>query len=422
MASVKFRVKGSKFESAIYMRFTSGREINLENRTGFSVKPQFWNKSTGYPKQTSADLKNLYAKLKNLEAYTFSQYNEAQGSGHEINKEWLEEVIASCFDRSLREKQNLVTEHVQHIIDNAANKKITGRNKIGLSKGRVKGLKTFKNNFKAFGDYYGRQIQLSDLNNKVVEAFKKWLLHERKYSVNYAGKNLDNLKATANDARKSGKKVHLDAMHIESFSESNEDRSIVTLSFEEIEKIKETEFKQAYLTNAKKWLLLGCEIGQRGGDLLSITKKNLRQEGDYVFIDIVQQKTGKEVTIPLGSEEMKEMILNDPPHPISQQKLNDYIKDVCEAAKINQLCQGKILDSKTKRKVAGKYPKYQLITTHTFRRSFATNYYKKIATPILMTITGHSKESMFLKYINRQEDKDENAKLFLKYYTEINKK
>jgi len=36
-----------------------------------------------------------------------------------------------------------------------------------------------------------------------------------------------------------------------------------------------------------------------------------------------------------------------------------------------------------------------------------------------MTITGHGKESVFLKYINKQEDKDENAKLFLQYYDQM---
>ena len=33
-------------------------------------------------------------------------------------------------------------------------------------------------------------------------------------------------------------------------------------------------------------------------------------------------------------------------------------------------------------------------------------------TPILMNITGHTKESIFLNYINKSEDKDANADLF----------
>jgi len=79
------------------------------------------------------------------------------------------------------------------------------------------------------------------------------------------------------------------------------------------------------------------------------------------------------------------------------------------------LIDGKKYDSETKRKVFGKYPKHELITSHTCRRSFVTNYYKIIPTTIIMGITGHVKESTFLQYINKPKDRDENAKLFLKY-------
>ena len=73
------------------------------------------------------------------------------------------------------------------------------------------------------------------------------------------------------------------------------------------------------------------------------------------------------------------------------------------------------------RKVLDFYPKHELITTHSFRRSFATNYYKQIPTGVLIGITGHSKESLFLEYINKREDKDANADLFMKFYEQINK-
>jgi integrase len=141
-----------------------------------------------------------------------------------------------------------------------------------------------------------------------------------------------------------------------------------------------------------------------------------------VLIDLVQKKTGKAVTVPVASKHLKEMVLNDLPYSISQQNLNEFIKKVCELSGIDQPIKGRVLDAKTNRKVKGVFPKYDLITSHSFRRSFATNYYKKIATPVLMTITGHSKESMFLNYINQQEDKDENALLFLRYYEALNSK
>ncbi len=90
-------------------------------------------------------------------------------------------------------------------------------------------------------------------------------------------------------------------------------------------------------------------------------------------------------------------------------------------AGITQVVEGEKLNITTNRKEIGSYPKFELISSHCFRRSFASNYYKLIPTPILMNITGHSKESLFLIYINKREDKDANADLFMKYTEEINK-
>ena len=81
----------------------------------------------------------------------------------------------------------------------------------------------------------------------------------------------------------------------------------------------------------------------------------------------------------------------------------------------------KVYNPKTKRKEVGIYPKYELITSHICRRSFATNYYKHIPTPILMEITQHSKEETFYSYIGKPKDKDANAKLFVKLVKEMNK-
>ena len=55
-------------------------------------------------------------------------------------------------------------------------------------------------------------------------------------------------------------------------------------------------------------------------------------------------------------------------------------------------------------------PKYQLVSSHTARRSFATNAYKAgVPTIAIMKITGHKLESTFLKYI--RVSAEENAEL-----------
>jgi len=75
---------------------------------------------------------------------------------------------------------------------------------------------------------------------------------------------------------------------------------------------------------------------------------------------------------------------------------NKQIKALCRMAGIDELVSGFKNNQKTRRKEIVNAPKYAFVTSHIMRRSFASNYYGKIETPLLMNITGHSKESTFL--------------------------
>ncbi|MFN3445993.1 MAG: tyrosine-type recombinase/integrase, partial [Bacteroidia bacterium] len=51
-------------------------------------------------------------------------------------------------------------------------------------------------------------------------------------------------------------------------------------------------------------------------------------------------------------------------------------------------------------KLIKRVPKHELVSSHTARRSFATNHYNKgFSVNILMKVLGHKTESMFYKYI-----------------------
>ena len=231
------------------------------------------------------------------------------------------------------------------------------------------------------------------------------------------------------DAEKTEIKINPYIKEIQGFTETNEERLIVTLSFEELEQIRTCDkiVHEAHI-NARKWILIGCEIGQRVGDLLSITKENIRYKGGIMYIDLIQQKTKKFVTIRPANRHVIDILENDFPYKVSSQKLNEHIKKVCEIAEINEIVEGKKLNPNAKkenpesmRKIRDFYPKWELVTSHSFRRSFATNYYRIVPTSVLIGITGHSKESLFLHYINKSEDKDANADLFMQFYELSNK-
>lgn len=425
MATVKFRLRKVKSkEYPILVRLLVNKDSDFQAKTGFTINPKDWSNASRKPKQNCEANKKLFNDLLKLEKHLFENLNDANSKGETINRFWIENTIQDCFNRINRKDKNnnLLTHQIQHIIDNANTRKITGTSKVGLSINRIKGYYTFLNLIKRYETEIKKEIRLTDIDNIFTDKLINWLMNKNGYSVNYSGKTIDNLKTVCLDAKKRGIKTNDYATQITSFKESKEDKHIITLSFEELEQIRTKELSKDYLINARKWLLIGCEIGQRGNDLLNITKENIRYSNNNLMLDIYQKKTGKTVTVPIAKDYIKDIITKEMPHKISIQKLNTYFKKLCQVCEIDEITKGKKLNPETKRQKIDDYKKHELISSHICRRSFATNYYKLIPTPVLIEITGHSKESMFLEYIGKPKDKDENAKLFLKLISEINSK
>jgi len=102
------------------------------------------------------------------------------------------------------------------------------------------------------------------------------------------------------------------------------------------------------------------------------------------------------------------------PHKISDQRLNEYMKEVFKRAGIDNKISGYKRNKKTNRKEFMTGPKYEFVTSHDLRRSFASYFYDK-GKPVntIMKITGHKRESTFYEYIGRNPNKDYDAYNFL---------
>jgi integrase len=421
MATISFRLRSKANKNvSIKIRLSLDRSNVFELNTGFVINPKDWSEKTGLPKPISWDNKVIIEYLKKLDSFIDTNKNTDLGKGVLIDSFWLETKISECFNRIEKKDTGLLVNYLQELIDNAPTRtvKMKGGFKLGLSKSRINSFISTKNILAEYQTKTRKQIHFIDINENLIQNFMTWLMTTKKYAVNTASKHIANIKTICIEADKKGIPTNAFAKHIAIFSEPDEDRFIQTLSFEELETIRKTDIKSEALNNARNWLLLGCEFGQRGQDLLNITKENIRYKGTRMYLDVIQQKTKKSVTIPIIKPHVIDIIENDFPYKISTQKLNEYIKKVCEIAKIDAPIEGKIFDADTNRKQLKFYPKHKLITSHCFRRSFATNYYKTIPTPVLMNITGHSRESTFLAYINQQEDRDANADLFMKLIEE----
>ena len=175
----------------------------------------------------------------------------------------------------------------------------------------------------------------------------------------------------------------------------------IYLSEAELMTMQELDLSELPLLEvARDVFLIGCYTAQRFSDYSKISKENTRvQNGGVKVVDIVQEKTGERVIVPIRPELDQIFQKYDYSVPkIFEQKLNSRIKTVGEKAKINE--KVRITEFKGGLKHESDHFKYNLIKTHTARRSGCTNMYLAGIPAIdIMKISGHKTESEFLKYI-----------------------
>ncbi|MBQ0770059.1 MAG: phage integrase SAM-like domain-containing protein [Bizionia sp.] len=420
MAVVYFVYRSTKEKAALKVRLQlSDKKSQFEASTQIHTSKTYWNTDRKKQRNLTAEIKNenkeISPKLDALQNYILKRYeNELP---QPTQKEWLKNIVAEYYT-PLKEnikRSDLVIDCIKYIIE-TANIRENNQKKLGLSKSRIN---SYKNLSKIIERYQTKTnpLRVKDVNIKLGKHFLSWLINTENYSESYARKKVDDLKAVCNDAKIDGMETSIQLSKIKGGKVENE--NIIYLTPAELEKIKNTTLHSEALINARKWLLFGCCIGQRGNDLLKINDSNFVTRNGLEVIELKQQKTGKNVTIPI-LHETKELLKDGLPKPITIQRFNDYIKIVCELSGITEPTKGskimmldkdgkevqkdkngKSLVKGIKRTVKGIYPKYELISSHVCRRSFASNQYGILPTTLIMQVTAHSTEKMLLNYIGK---------------------
>jgi integrase len=275
-----------------------------------------------------------------------------------------------------------------------------------LSPAMVIKYTTIKNLFIDFCSYKGKKYDFEDINSRFYSDFNDYMTTEKKYSVNTLGRSVKFLKTILNDAVKNNKTTSLEFREL--LKGKTEEVDNVSLDKDELQKIFALDLTQnKKLDRVRDMFLIGCWTGLRFSDFTTLKKDNIKDDK----LRVKTKKTGEAVIIPLHP--VVKLIMEgynyELPPPISNQKFNDYVKQVCELAGINEpftktITKAGKVESETK-------PKFKFCSSHSCRRSFATNAYISGINPVyIMQVTGHTQLSQFEKYIKL--DKDEKADKF----------
>lgn len=400
MSDVNFYLKpaAANGKSHVYLRFMyNGKTLNFS--FGQNIDPDKWNASkqrVKSNKQTTADGKHyLNDLLDKLAKECKTAYNEALKDGIPA-PETLKEKLTAYM------QQNEEPEGTQKITLFTLAERF--KNNEIKNKGKDKSantIKTYKTTLEHLKDFvkkekdYSKGLDFEDINLDFYYKFVTYL-KGKNLGQNAVSKDVSILKVFMNEAVDLGYTTNMSFKH-KKFAAPRVDTDAVYLTEDELMKLYNHDFSEKKKLEAVRDLFIfGCYVGLRFSDYSTIKPENIVTIDGDCFIKQITQKTGELVIIPCNPVVMEifNKYKNNPnrlPRTISNQKFNEYIKEACKEAKMTEtgrLATEPLLEL------------HECVSSHTARRSFATNLYLDgFPTIDIMKVTGHRTEKAFMKYI-----------------------
>lgn len=200
--------------------------------------------------------------------------------------------------------------------------------------------------------------------------FVNYLRNEKKFNDNTIAKAIKTLKSLMSK----GSKYHSNIDYLK-FNASYIDVETIFLNEVEIEQIMNC-YLPSYLEEERDRFYLSYNLFLRFGDSIKLKKENIfKIEGKH-YVNVYHEKTKNNAVIPLFGRSLSILEKNDYFFSkTTNQQSNLKLKEIGKLAGINE----EYVITKINNGVITKekYFKYELITTHTARRSMATNLYLK---------------------------------------------
>ncbi len=329
---------------------------------------------------------------------------------------YLEKLTNSFNDYCLLNKHEATEQAIKEILNGidpiGANKSITNP-KIGFNEAfdrwleyskqnnaydtyrHRKSLRKFYTEFQASENY---NITFNNINLDLFDKLKKYGFNKRKYANNTFAKNIKTLKTFLAWAAERG---YYSGIEHRKFKVSEKNITPITLTQNEFETLNNFEFTKEKHNKVRDIFCFGCLTGLRYSDLQQLRHEHIR--GDMEYLAKTMQKVKEPVHVPLVGLSRK-IIKRYQHQPVfilprmSNQKFNDYLKEICELAGINAPVNidryiGNRFYQETK-------PKYKVVTAHVSRKTFITlSFYLGMNIKVVQEITGINQEKTLRKYL-----------------------
>lgn len=188
------------------------------------------------------------------------------------------------------------------------------------------------------------------------------------------------------------------------FKASEEEIEVIFLNTEELMTLYNFDFKSDRLSKVRDFYCFGCFTGLRFSDIQNLKPSNIND--DYIKLNIKKTKQTDHV-IPLNkfSQGILDKYKDTPFEPlpsISSQKLNKYIKECCKEIGLDTPVT--ITRYVGSQRIDTTMPKYELITSHTARKTFAAvSLILGMTERFVKSVTGYKRDASFNRYVKIAE-------------------
>lgn len=404
MAKYNFNLRDANSEGEtpiiLVVRWSNNR---LKLSTGLTISPKYWEtdkKKDNFQRAkrvkqfpTHPEFNTRLDNIKDAAKNAFRRFV------NDKNQEPSVEVLRSILNKDLNKKtpgELDLFRFIEKYIEEAKIKtnQITGRT---FSRNTIKLYKNSFNHIKNYAEVKRKKIDFSSIDLDFYQDLIEYLTKTKKLATNTIGGIIKDLKTFMNEATERGINKNF-AYKSKRFRVISEETDSIYLTDDELDEIFNLDLPGGpRLEKVRDLFLVGCYTGLRFSDFTEITQENIKGG----FIHITTKKTSEKVVIPLHPvvKAIFKRYNGHFPQSISNQKLNDYLKEI---AKMTESLNAKVSITTTKggMRVITNHKKHELVSSHTARRSFATNAYLQGVPPfVIMGITGHRTEKAFYKYI-----------------------
>lgn len=424
-------------------------KIQIKQATGLYISPVVWDKRNDekaldkYRKNN--DIMNTLASASEIRRTINARFE----SGDLLDKDevraivqsivYREEIAAAEAEKEEKARQeaweNRVTlfKFIDKYIEEVSNGGRQTANGTNYSPNTVKSIKQALTQFRNFCKWKKKEYDFDDIDMQFYYDFTAYLKKELKdrkgnvvkkaYNVNSVGKCVKELKVVMYTAESEGHHKN-DVWKDKRFKGTRIDVDSIYLTKDDLAAIQAADLSK--YDKGHEWardiFMAGVWTAQRVSDYNNISKDQIEthtkrwiedvpdpehpgqtkpeiRTREIMFINIRQQKTGAKVSIPVSTE-LKAILEKydfQLPH-LEDQVINRYLKDICQCAGLTE--EVEIVETTGGTPVRVKKPKYELVHTHTARRTGATlMYLSGMDVYDIIKITGHTSPVMLRKYI-----------------------